>query len=884
MAGRDTRERRVQAAERARIIAGNVAGCGVGETRMDRRIGTSIARTWLVLIGSLACTAAAAAQLSIPASHPRLWYGVESGASGHARLQRARNFAAQNPVAIPGWSPSDRFRQLALRSLIRGQGDPAADPDCQQAVDWLRGFTLSVGGTSSDQARWDGENAILVYDWCHYTISAADRALLLDRWNGYTAALNAKGWGGLTMPANNYFWGYLRNGLLWGIASYHDGGDAQRQVAQGFLDHALDRRYHDPAQGSGNSRFRSWYEAFGVGGVPLEGLQYGPYMLDYPVIAFTAATDYGHVAWDAVPFWRDAVYWLQYAAPAAKTIARDGATPRFELFPFNDDEFFAGGGSAEGGYGSFLGAMVLRDPDSQLARQAWRWLQLRGNAPAWWVRAELAAIPAPAPPAVLPLDYYADGRQFLYGRAGDAAGATAYMLQLGGANAYTSNVAQLEADGGVGHSHQDLGNFQLWRKGRWITRETTGYDIASDGVRGWNNAAAVDPLEAVAHNTVLFEGRGQVYTRRGWAKVRRLQSATGFAYAAVDMVESYRAPAHQTWLAKDDWPFAEVAIREFVYLRALDALVVLDRLQSGSDSLDPVYDGGYTGPQMPGTQVRKTFVLHATGTGADENGNPFALGSAAATATVGDQRMDLRTLLPAAPVYRVIDEGGRVGQFRLEYDVSGTETTYLLNVVAARDASEAPIGVSLADAGDAWELTLIHPQKGSATLRLRKGLASSGGSVRIGLDPAVALRDDVQGMVIGPQGPAWLGTPFMTTGGNLPSERMPMPAATMVVSTSGPVPTDGATLEPAQQEAAREHARPGLFARWLRAALASLEWVFTSGPRASTADARVEPVRLLPAMRAQRGAITRKPSAALRARTLPRHLDAGPSQRAGIAR
>ena len=732
---------------------------------------------WALLVCGTCSMAASAATLAVPQTHPRLWYSVQSGSPGLARLQRARAFSLQNAVPIPGWSPSDRFRQLALRSLIRGQGDPSTDQDCHQALEWLAGFTLNVGGTSSDEARWDGENAILVYDWCHYALAdamtAQEREDLIERWNGYIATLNSKSWGGLTMPANNYFWGYLRNSLLWGIASYHDGGTQQRQIAQGFIDHALDVRYRDlnnPAATNRN-KFHTWYEAFGIGGVPLEGLQYGPYMLDYPVIGFTTAADYGYDAWAAVPFWRDAVYYLQYAATPSATRARDGAPLHHELFPFNDDEFFVNGGSAEQtGYANFLGAMILRDPLKPLARQAKRWMDARAAQPSWWIRAELATTSVTPNAPTTPLDYYADGSQFFYGRSAATADATTFMQQLGGANAYTSSVQELEPDGGVGHSHQDLGNFQLWRKGRWITRETTGYDIDDDGVRGWNNGPVVNPLEAVAHNTVLFQGRGQIYTRRGWSRVLRLQSTPDFAYSAVDMVDSYRAPADESWLAEDDWPFAEVAIREFIYLRTLEAMVILDRVKSGNDSLDPIYDISYDGPQMAGTQVKKSFVLHATGTGSNENGNPYSLNAAAATAVIGDQRMDLRTLLPANPAYRVIDEGGNVGQFRLEYDVSGTELSYLLNIVSARDAAQAQITATLQDLGNVWQVMLTHPQKGTATLTLRKGETSTGGSVRIGQGAAIALREDRQAMLISDGGVAWdgIGCRIIQVGGRYP--------------------------------------------------------------------------------------------------------------------
>jgi hypothetical protein len=763
-----TRGRRVAALPFAMALA--LSACDRGAVQTDARVGHAplsgapgSAPRPFVLSGPrpvpppASATTAAFAALDIPDSHPRLWFATRPGTPGAARLERARAFAGSHPVQVGHWEASSLARERALRSVVRGQGsNPAGDADCQQAIAWLMGFTLNVGGTSSDQARWSGENAILVYDWCNYALSPSQRATLLDRWNGYTAALNGKAWGGPTMAANNYFWGYLRNSLLWGIASYHDNGGTQRQIAQGFIDNALELRYRSLASPplANGSKFFEWYNNFGIGGVPLEGNQYGPYMTDYPVIAFTAATDYGYDAWNAVPFWRDAVYYLQYAATPAATRARDGAPPRHELFPFNDDEMFAAGGSAEFAYNDFLSAMILRDPATPLARLAQSWMQARAQQPSWTMRAELASVTVTGPAPTLPLDYYAQGARFLYGRSNPTGDATAYMLQLGGANAY-GDADELEVDGGVGHSHQDLGNFQIWRKGRWLTRESTGYGIETDGIRGWDNGPKVDPSSAVAHNTALFEGRGQIYARRGWSVVKRLQSEPDFAFAAVDMTESYRAPATETWLAEDDWPFAEKAIREFIYLRRLDALVILDRLTSGSDSLDPVYSGGYQGPRMTGDLVRKSFVLHATGTGTNGRSNPFQLSSAQATAIVGDQRLDLRTLLPANPDYRVIDEGAPIGQFRLEYDVSGSETSYLLNVVSVRDSADAVIGAVIGDLGDRWEVTLSHPTRGNAILMLKKGPDSIGGSVRVGSSASIPLRADRQAITIDAAGVWW---------------------------------------------------------------------------------------------------------------------------------
>lgn len=716
---------------------------------------------------------ASAAGLSIPASHPRIWYSAAGGSPGAARLARAKAYLASHPIPLDHWRPSTKMMQHALWSLITGNPGEEADDDgpahgCVAAADWLAGFNFP----SIDEARWSGENAILIYDWCHAQIPAATRATLIDKWNTRIAQLNANPWGGLYQPANNYFWGYLRNSLLWGLASYHE-----NPQAQAFIDHALDKRYRDAAgTAPPGSAFARWYDRFGTGGVSLEGGQYGPYLLGYPVLAFASARDYGHDAWSAVPFWRDAVWFLHYATTPGRTRKYDGASLRWELFPFNDDQFFVNAGSAENAaYADFLGAMILRDPGTSIARQAWDWLARTGVAPSWWIGSELAATSVPGAAPALPLDYYAAGAKFLYGRGGAQADATAFLFQLGAVNAYldTGSPAFFEF-GGVGHSHNDAGSFQLWRKGRWLTRETTGYG-SPDAVRGWNNGTTAHPNEAVAHNTVLFEGRGQIVGDlvRGSPVVLRLHSAPQFVHVAVDLTNAYRAHVDAPWEMDEDWPFAERVVREFLYLRALDALVVLDRVKSGSASLDPAY-AGYGGPHLSAAQVRKSFVLHATGAGGNESGNPFTLGTGKASAIVGDQRLDLATLLPSTPAYRVIEEGGNVGQFRLEYDVSGAAQSYLLNVVSLRDAGEASLSASLTENGTQWQLALSDPLRGSATVVLQKGETSVGGSVAIAPGAPVALRADVQAMQVTDEGPVWQGAqvPLIGTGGRLPPRRL----------------------------------------------------------------------------------------------------------------
>ena len=54
------------------------------------------------------------------------------------------------------------------------------------------------------------------------------------------------------------------------------------------------------------------------------------------------------------------------------------------------------------------------------------------------------------------------------------------------------------------HRHRNAGNFQFWRKGRWITRESAGY---SKPLVAFGGNGTIDTEHHVAHNGLLFQGR-----------------------------------------------------------------------------------------------------------------------------------------------------------------------------------------------------------------------------------------------------------------------------------------------------------------------------------------------------------------------------------------
>ena len=198
----------------------------------------------------------------------------------------------------------------------------------------------------------------MVYDWCNAHLTAQQRTTLIDRWDRYTTALNVGPYGWQERPINNYYWRYLRNSLLWGIAAYGESTQAQT-----YIDHALAARYQQ--------YFVPWTQTYGRGGVSGEGTQYGPYPFGYSVVALRTASDFGYDGHAATPFFSEATYYLHYATSPSPTLWPNPANPRYELFPFGDDQDYESGGSAHStDYANMLGATILRDPASARARHA----------------------------------------------------------------------------------------------------------------------------------------------------------------------------------------------------------------------------------------------------------------------------------------------------------------------------------------------------------------------------------------------------------------------------------------------------------------------------------------------------------------------------------
>jgi hypothetical protein len=314
--------------------------------------------------------------------------------------------------------------------------------------------------------------------------------------------------------------------------------------------------------------------------------------------------------------------------------------------------------------------------------------------------------------STLPLDYYAPGLRWLYAKTAWSRSATAVHLQLG-------DRPRAHAD----HKHVDWGSWQIWRGGEFVARETTAYD---ETVASYGGGPAEPGSGGAAHNVAFVQGNAistSALSQDAGAVVTRLESRPGYAYAAVDLTPTrptdprYVNPHFLRW------------VREFLFLRGLETLVVLDRMES--DHPDDT----------------KAFLAHCPTDPVTSSATDSA------TCTVGSQAYDVWTLLPAGErvVYREVVEGGSRGQWRIEVETTpGTAQSHILTVLKVRSSSGATLAPSVTDGGTTYTVTL----DGSHSFTFEKGMVSSGGTAIVAGTP-VTLATTVQEMVVTDAGPVW---------------------------------------------------------------------------------------------------------------------------------
>lgn len=618
--------------------------------------------------------------MAVPVAHPRLWWNTE-------RLARARAWLVTHPFTAANDDPVG----IALHALLSEQ--PA---ECAPAVAWA--LTVDLTTAPGDATRDHGEELALVYDWCHDAFDASQRDAFRDRWNSALARLSADSWGGPSMPQSDVFWTRLRNHFEWGVTSL-----GENPQAEGFLRDALEVRWRDA--------FVPHAASAGLGGGMQEGGLAGARALDAAVVPLVTARLWGRDLFSETDFFAAAVFHLAATTTPAPTVLRATSSRYFEVFPHNDEPDFGAGATGERrAWANFMRAAADQFGARAAGGVARSWLALTGAV----ASRHLLSVEVPAASVsfdTLPEDLFAAGPAWLLAR--DQWGPSAMVVRL-----------QLGALAGTGHEHRDQGSFQLWRGGRWLSRETAAYFETFTGYAGVGTTPAEGSL---THNVLLFNGRGlATSTKEGTPKLLRLHRSEQFVWAVVDVTPAYR----YTVGAPTDNPAVEHVEREFLFLRSEQALLIFDRLSAnavGATSADAVV---------------KTFLMHFEVMPTFEGANAVQMVS-------GDQVVRLTTLSPAAPARRIVDEGGS-GQLRLELEAAGPAVSHFLHVVQGRDLAAADRPVSAVETASGFVVTV-----GDATVVLEKGRVTTAGSVAVGGAPAVPLAVGVQTMSMSADGLSW---------------------------------------------------------------------------------------------------------------------------------
>jgi hypothetical protein len=322
--------------------------------------------------------------------------------------------------------------------------------------------------------------------------------------------------------------------------------------------------------------------------------------------------------------------------------------------------------------------------------------------------------------STLPLDYYASGPQFAYWRNNWNTNASSLFLQMGQTQ-------------GVGHTHFDVGNFQWFRNGSYLIRETPSYITT---VAGYNSSAAVDGAWGYAHNVPFIGGVAGVNAgcTDSNGVVRRMESQTSYAYIDTDISGTYTNNICSGSHPERENTYAQHVEREFVFFRDIEVLLILDRLQADTASRS------------------KTFVSHC------EN-SPTSSDASHYSCTDGTQMASYSVLLPAKPTLVVVNEASNGAtcnshecQYRLEVNDNAAigAQSYFLVAIQGLNGGGTALTPTVQDNGTSWTITI----DANHTATLNKGMSSAGGSVTIN-GVMKNLRVDAQPMSITDSGPVW---------------------------------------------------------------------------------------------------------------------------------
>jgi hypothetical protein len=647
--------------------------------------------------------------MSIPASHPKLFWNTE-------RFAKAQTWWAKNSYTPHYTNPNPFDPYDTLFACLMSNNSTW----CNAQINWALSLvdeTNCYQTTGCDSMRVLGESVMLTYDWLYPQMTPTQRATLISNWNTWQNFVDEQNtWGNTSMPASNYFAGSFRTDFDFGVITQGENANSAS-----FLNYGLNSRW------AALVNFDSLTGAAPLGGKGYglhnqEGLEYGRYSLSYYAVPLASSALLGRDLWQETPAFEAGVLQTIYNTMPMRTVSRglyDGWTWSDDENWMNASGVYGGGGMQSRYYGDFMMAAAQEFPTTAIGKLARQWINTVGpTIGPMWLAIDSGGNTQPF--STLPLDYYASGPQYAYWHNTWSTNASSLFLQMG-------------ATAGVGHSHYDVGTFQWFRNGSYLIRETPTY---GDTVAGYNSIGTVGGDSGFAHNVPLISGMAGVTAGciDSDAVVRRLGSQPAYAYIDADISGAYTNNVCAGNHPERENSAAQHVEREFIFFRDIEVLLILDRMQSASASQS------------------KTFTSHCESSPVSINANHY-------TCVDGSQQASYSILLPTQPILGIVNEAGNGAtcpanacQYRMEVNDNtpiGAQS-YFLVAIQGLSAGGTPLTPAVQDNGASWTITL----DASHSATLNKGMSSAGGAVTIN-GTTTNLRGNVQQMNIGVNGPAW---------------------------------------------------------------------------------------------------------------------------------
>ncbi|MEO6323910.1 MAG: hypothetical protein ABIT01_04955, partial [Thermoanaerobaculia bacterium] len=368
--------------------------------------------------------------------------------------------------------------------------------------------------STNDRSRWHGEAFALTADWIYASLSADDKAKIRTvflRWieENKNAAITGhdhpEPMGVVNDPRlvdetpklrwalNNYFTAHMRNIGLMAMAL--DAGDDADGALRGALGNAT---------GAWLYIFDRAVKTVGKGGLGPEGFEYFPQTFGFAaqlMLALRTAGEDGvgaqgpQASVSGNPFWDEVVSAMLHSLSPAPS--RSAAENRSVYLPawFGSGQhylaqdmigLFGPLGILDGSLGNtsrrdssrFIQSTIAPGGAAELTRRAFETSGYFQNSILYFMLFDPSAAQAADPRPQLPLTHFAPGLGRLLSRTSWTPSASWFTYKL----SFNS----------VDHQFGDGNQFELYRKGEWLTKERTGYDLEYGGSQNHNTIAILN--------------------------------------------------------------------------------------------------------------------------------------------------------------------------------------------------------------------------------------------------------------------------------------------------------------------------------------------------------------------------------------------------------